>query len=237
MEKFIFKSYLYYTKKEEPKLWDALTKLPITLKVLFGGTFLVNSMMLLSALIPSIPKAFFGILLLISTVIIITLNYKVEFYKIEYAEEHYDEYKKYCEKLKVWLFKNWIGSKKEVKILIKRMKKMIDKEKNERQKFTSKVFDIFKILVIPVILVMITSYVDKESNFITALSTILGVSLIIIIFVCFGGAIWSVYSSVKVKKVAQMERFVDDLQSILDICFDNIYCGKAKENTEEQKDV
>lgn len=191
--------------------------------------------MFLSALIHKIP----GVILLIVTIVclclVIALFYQVELYKIENVEDSYNEYKSYCEKLKTWIGENWIGSKEEIQIIIKRMKKLIEKEKKQRERITSKIFDVLKIFFIPIILVAITSYVDNEKNFMVAFSNILGVSMCALIGICLIGTIWNAYSLVKVQKVAQMERFVDDLQSVLDICFYKIYRGKAKEVIEEQK--
>lgn len=228
MEKIIFRSYLNFAKKEDRKLWRSLMKMPLKLKFLFCIAFLFDVLMLISIVVPNIQTVVFGILMVIPVVIVIVLFYQVEFYKIEHAEDSCDEYIKYCTNLKEWLFEKWVSSKDEVETIIKRMKKIISKEKKEREKFSSKVFGVFQILVIPIILLTITSYVDNESNFIAAFSNIMGVSVIIMVFLCFFGLIWNLYSSVKVKKVAQMERFVDDLQSVLDICFYNIYKGKEQ---------
>lgn len=93
----------------------------------------------------------------------------------------------------------------------------------------------FKILVIPIVLLTITSYVNNETDFMNAFGNILAISVIIIMFICYFGLVWNWFSTVKIMKVAQMERFVEDLQGVLDICFYKIYKGKAKEEVEEQK--
>lgn len=235
MEKIIFRSYLIFAKKEDLKLWIKLTKLPLKLKLLFSCAFISDVLMLITARGASALNGVFWITLLIALILVVILFYQVEFYIIERTEESYEEHKNYCEKLKKWLFDNWIRSEKEIKTIINRTKKIIAKEKKEREKFTSKIFDVFKILVIPIILLAVTSYVNNETDFITAFGNILGVNVIIIIFICYFGLVWNFFSAVKIMKVAQMERFVDDLQSVLDICFYKIYRGKAKEEIEEQR--
>ena len=47
---------------------------------------------------------------------------------------------------------------------------------------------------------------------------------------------WNFFDITRVVKVAQMERFVDDLQAVLDICFNNVYGGREKEDEKETKE-
>lgn len=228
MEKIVFRSYLNFAKKEDIKLWRSLTKMPLKLKILFVTAFLLDFLFLINVFKQDFSNIISWIFILISAVIIIVLFFQVEIYIIERSEESYNEYKNYCMKLKKWLFENWISSEDEIKTIINRMKAIIDNEKTKREKYSSKVFSLFQILVVPIILLTVTSYVNNERDFVTAFANIIGVSFVIITIFAYLGLIWNAFSSVKVKKVAQMERFVDDLQSVLDVCFYNIYKGKEQ---------
>lgn len=235
MELLIFRSYLKFVKENNKRLWTKLIGIPVDILLLLICPFILVIVYYINLRIRFMSEEVSLVLIVVAMLMTCITYYRTEFYLIESVENTIDEYKENCIELKEWLFLNWVSSGEEIETIITRMKEKIVIYKGERAKYAENIFGVFKSLIIPIILLVITKFLDIETDFLIAITQILAIVIIILLIFIVLSLLWNIYSVVKVKKVAQMERFVSDLQGVLDICINGVYLGKNEIYKEDDK--
>lgn len=217
MEQVIYKCYQKFIKEEDKDRWKEFSGLPkkfwkIFILIVISSVVALwvysseNSSTVCALLIWLIPYGLCG-----------WLYYWIETYKIEMATESLSDYIKYCEKLKMWIEAIGINEEEKIKELVTRTKERIHILKQEKEKVIEKIVGFINVLIIPIILIVVSNYGKEEADFIIAFAKIITIVIVFtLLFVAFF-LVANTINMVKTSKIARMERFCTDLQSVLDL--------------------
>lgn len=235
MEDRLFDCYLQYKKTSKDNMFKAFFKLPILALVLIFLSLVcaVSNFVVISRnLVASI-----GLLLLIAEMAIcIALYLLSDNYQIKNSDTRMQKYVRYCSDLAERLHQTgFIASKDNVIELRNRVKQRISDDQ-KKHKANQERFDKWcQALLFPIVLAIFSTTIKDQTNVLVmvgnAATMIISIGLLYLgVYQCL-----NIISFFEKRRVAQMERFAEDLQGIIDTQFEDKLVAYIKDDKTEKQ--
>ena len=216
MKDRMFDCYRQYQKSSKDKIFKAFFKLPVPAVVLMSLSLvcvILNFVVILCNLVAPI-----GLFLLIAEMAIcIALYLFTDNYQIQNSDTRMQKYVSHCSDLAEWFHQTgFIVSKDNVIELRNRVKQHISDDQ-KRKKANQERFDKWcQALLFPIILAIFSAAIKNQTDILVMVGY--AVTMIVSIGLLYLGAYHclNVISFFEKRRVAQMERFAEDLQGIID---------------------
>ena len=221
MKDRLFDCYRQYQKSAKDNIFKAFFKLPIPAVVLLSLSLVcvvLNFVVILCNWVAPV-----GLLLLIAEMVIcIALYLFTDNYQIKNSDTRINTYVNYCAKLSEWLRETgFVVTKENIIELRNRVNQHISDDR-QRKKENQERFDKWcQALLFPILLAVFSTVIKDQTDILIMLGY--AMTMIVTIGLLYLGAYHcvNVISFFEKRRFAQMQRFAEDLQGILDTQFDD----------------
>lgn len=216
MDEIVFYSYLEFQKNYRIPIWKRICKIPVSAFIVICIALLSIICSITFSLIPS-TKGYAWIALICEVVTSLVLYVYTEQYQIKNSASSLNEYRNYCTELAKWLELQSITTKDDLKILQQRLSERIERNSNEHKEQRARIDKWMQVLAIPIVLSIISGIIASRTDLSEIFQTVFIIVFVFSMIYCM----ISIFNNVRwfptKKKYAQMQRFIDDLQAILDM--------------------
>lgn len=221
MESILFDSYRKYQKSEKDNIVKAIFKLPVMAKLLLGAIIISSIIGLAIIFVEGLREKYFYYLVF-EAILCIGIYFYTENFQIKTSDARLYIYQSYCTAIKTWLDGlGFIVTVENITEIINRTQKNIALLEDARDKRRNRIDKWIQVLIIPILLAVFSAIIKDQTN----LSLLLTYAFAMLIALgSLGLAFFNCYNVVdffRKRKIEQMKSFAEDLQGILDCCFDN----------------
>ena len=223
MEWILYYNYRKFQKDYLGSISERLLRFPVPAVILLCLLCVNTIAVLIFALIPAI-KIFTWIPVGIELICCVVLYFYTERDQVKMSYENLEDYRIYCNDIYKWLQSCSFSTKEEIQEIRRRLLTHIEKAQTDSKYKKESMDKWLQVLVIPVILVILSTLINQETDFVQAMNY---ASSSILIFLVVYGEIWGVRRVryfLSECKLQQVQWFAEDLQGVLDTQF------KAGEN-------
>lgn len=216
MERKYLYCYLEFQKIENRRYWKRLMNIPWYIIVPLAVSVVLISVSFILVFVPQ-TKGIASVLEIISLILSFVSYYLSDRYIVSNSASTFDEYVKSRERLNRWFTTVHIESDEDKKLLISRLKDYVSKKESDQKAISEKWDKWLQTIAVPVVLSIITTVITKQNNVSEMLATIL---VVLLIAGTFYGVIYIIRNVCRLpakKEINQMQCFIDDLQSTLDM--------------------
>lgn len=214
MEKFLFYAYLKYIEDNKLTFWPQLFKLPKHILCLFLASIFFIIFAFISSLFSwSIVSAICVLLALVLSIVLYTC---IERYQIKCSINKMDDYINYCKELYEWLNSMGVVDKEFIEELHKRISDNVVRLREERQKNSKRIDTWMQTLIIPILIVIITTIISGNNNLTNAVGVVIGILMMFGLLYGVFITIRDIVSFPQKRRIEQLSCFESDLQGILD---------------------
>lgn len=218
MEYHLLNSYLKYQKDHSVSFTKAIKKIPWYIIVLLIFAILCLAASIISVFVAGVNEWFYAFTFA-EAIIAFTLYWVQERWEIKYSREHYNDFKTAAHDLYNWLSEYSITTKEDIELIKLRLTNDMEKQDALKRQQSDKIDKWMQTLVIPLILAIITTFISNQTDIESVVGYVF--SLLAIAFLVYA-IVWiirSVYGLLNSRKRNNIELFVDDLQSVIDVMF------------------
>ncbi len=218
MEYHLLNSYLKYQKDHSGSFTNAIKKIPWYIIVLLILAVLCFVASIINIFAIGINEWFY-ILTFIEATVAFILYWVQEKWKIKYSREHYDDFRTSAHDLYNWLSEYSITTQEDIELIKSRLAHDLEKQDALKRQQSDKIDKWMQTLIIPLMLAIITTFISSQTNIEDIIGYVLGLIAIVFLIYAIIWIIRSVYGLMSSRKRNNIEIFIDDLQSVIDVMF------------------
>lgn len=220
MDRYLFYMYLEYLKDNDLTFWSQMWKQPKKMISLLIAVCVLGAIsIILSFFDATIRYAFIAAIFEFGTCIV--LYFYTEHYKITCSKKRADEYRDYCEKIKKWLVECNIKTEVAIKSLLDRVNKSIEEIESLDKDSQLRTDKWLQALVIPVLLAIITTVLNTNSDMEVMISGTITIIICFIALYCGYTGVRRIANFPNKRMYQQLKCFASDLQGVWDTQFSN----------------
>ena len=214
METYIFYKYLKLKKELKNDEYNKIVIISLLTKILIILLILSGVLSLITIFFSEKISFVFIMIEMILGIILFIYSEKMF---IDNSPQKYQDYKKYCKLLRIWLEGFELNKKEQISTIQKRIDNIVVEAKAKAKSKKESAEKWLQILLIPIILAIANSIINSQTDLNIVIKNI--VSLLIIFLAIYYIAICfvSIFIFFDNWQISKYEKFSNDLQSVLDV--------------------
>lgn len=225
MEYHLLNSYLKYQKEHSESFTKVIKKIPWYIIVLLIFAILCLAASIVSVFVVGMNEWFYAFTFA-EAIIAFTLYWVQERWEIKYSREHYNDFRTSAQDLYNWLSEYSITTKEDIELIKVRLTNDLEKQDALKRQQSDKIDKWMQTLVIPLLLAIITTFISNQTDIESVVGYVFSLLAIAFLIYAIVWIIRSVYGLLNSRKRNNIELFLDDLQSVIDVIF--VFTSKRK---------